>query len=206
MTGSNSGRSTCKAGDAFCGACGSELGCVQGGCGTRLIEGQGWTLRASHLAGGGVPIMCDSTSRETLACLRPTSRGDAIWSCLPMSETCDHRARSDQASMGVTTEDLTLAGLDIEIRDPNGNVLAQKLGAKHPVLLQLALCIGVTFPLQDVAGSGISTFAFFLTPSAPLGPGPQRWNGARECGAAMIQALGICHPTACRAASCSVVV
>jgi hypothetical protein len=80
-----------------------------------------------------------------------------------MAETCDGRARSDQAGVSVTTEDLTLWGVDIEIRESNGNVLAQKSAAKHAVLLQPALCIGVTFPLQAVADSGISTFAFFLT-------------------------------------------
>ena len=107
--------------------------------------------------------MCESTRRDTLACIRPTSRRDAIWSCLAMAETCDGRARNDQAGVSVTTEDVTLGGIDIEIRDREENVLAQKYGAKYSVLLQPALCIGVTFPLQAVAGSGISTFAFFLT-------------------------------------------
>ena len=79
-----------------------------------------------------------------------------------MSETCDPQIGRGRTSVTVTTEDLTLLGLDIEIRDVTGAVLAQKYGAKYPVLLQPALCIGVSFALQDAANSGISTFAFFL--------------------------------------------
>jgi len=78
-----------------------------------------------------------------------------------MSETCPSSGRG-QKSVAVTTEDLTVRGVDIQVRDAIGNVVAEKKAAKYVVIQQAALCIGMTFGLEPLHGSGVSRFGFFL--------------------------------------------
>lgn len=68
----------------------------------------------------------------------------------------------------MTTDDLTVRGLDIEIRNEraDGAVLAERLGARYTTgLMRQALCSGLKFDkLHDTAGSAIAVFAYFLEP------------------------------------------
>jgi hypothetical protein len=110
--------------------------------------------------------MCESARRDMWACIkaaRPRDRRSVDWTCLPMVETCGAKKGRGNASLPVTTEDLTTSGLDIEIRDaPEGVVLARKTAARHRTLFAAALCIGVVMGLDDVAGSGITHFGYFI--------------------------------------------
>jgi len=85
-----------------------------------------------------------------------------------MSEPCTSQTGQGASSVRVATEDLTIRGLDIEIRagGPSGALLAERAGARYTTgLLRQALCSGLKFDkLRDVSGSGIAVFAYFLEP------------------------------------------
>jgi len=172
VTQTNAGHGGCNPGASTCNACPSGLTCVPGACGSMLIAGEAWALRASYIAGGDVPDMCASPRRNAWACLRQSAFAQAPaseWTCLPMSEPCASGSGHGVTAASVSTEDLTVRGIDIEIRDggPSGAVLAVRVGARYLTGLQrAALCSGLKFDkLTDVSGSGISVFSYFLDPA-----------------------------------------
>lgn len=82
-----------------------------------------------------------------------------------MTEACPTGNSPTTSSVPITTEDLTIRGLDIQIRNEraNGTVLAERLGARYTTrLARLALCSGLKFDKLRDLGSGITTFAYFL--------------------------------------------
>jgi hypothetical protein len=85
-----------------------------------------------------------------------------------MSQACDSGVGRGTAAVTVATTDLTVGGLDLEIRDgaPTGAVLAERHGARYTTgIARQALCSGLKFDkLTDLLGSGISVFAYFLEP------------------------------------------
>jgi len=167
----NAGHAGCAPGAASCNACQSGVTCVPGNCSSMLTSGESWSLHVSYLAGGDVPDMCASERRNAWACLRRSAFGTSPageWGCLPMSEPCTSQTGQGASSVRVATEDLTIRGLDIEIRagGPSGALLAERAGARYTTgLLRQALCSGLKFDkLRDVSGSGIAVFAYFLEP------------------------------------------
>ena len=84
-----------------------------------------------------------------------------------MSEACTAQSALGTSSIAVVTEDLTVRGLDIQIRNerPDGAVLAERVGARYTTgIARQALCSGLKFDKFRDTGSGITTFAYFLEP------------------------------------------
>jgi len=169
VTVDNSGHGGCATDAGSCNACQSGLACLEGTCNALLAPAEVWNLRASYIGGGGVPDMCASSRRDAWACVRRAALDAAPsenWTCLPMSEPCASTNAHGTTAVAVTTHDITVGGLDIEIRDqrPDGPVLAERRGARYTTgILRQGLCSGLKFDkLRDTAGSGISVFAYFL--------------------------------------------
>ena len=85
-----------------------------------------------------------------------------------MTEPCASTNAHGTMGVAVTTGDITVRGVDIEIRDQrsDGTVLAERTGARYTTgILRQALCSGLKFDkLHDTASSGISVFSYFLDP------------------------------------------
>ena len=168
VTALNAGRAGCVPGATTCNACPSGLACVPGDCNTMLAAGETWALHVSYISGGGVPDMCASARRNAWVCLLRSGLANGNWSCLPMSQACDSGVGRGVAAVSVTTADLTVSGIDLQIRDgsPTGAVMAERQGARYTTgIARQALCSGLKFDkLRDLSGSGISIFAYFLEP------------------------------------------
>ena len=165
VTPDNSDHAACRGGQANCNKCASGLTCIPGTCTALLPRGETWELHVSYVSGGNTTDVCQSTWSSAFVCLRIA--GGVDWACLPLSDSCSHDGHGE-ASVSVSTEDLTSRGLDIEVRSGSeqGSVVASRSGARYAGgIMTRALCTGLKFDhLTSAKGVDIDSVAFFLEP------------------------------------------
>ncbi|MCC6214174.1 MAG: serine/threonine protein kinase [Polyangiaceae bacterium] len=157
-----------------CGCCPSGHGCLGGECSAALAPDARFALRAGGAGRGRDPATHVPVHRLVPGgrlCLRRSATGARA--CIGVEETLPGRRAS--ARLDITMADLWSHGIDVEVEDPSGVIVARRARAtvtanRRGVLCQGALITGLQGPVT------IDLVSLFL--DDPTEPPPAQCPGA----------------------------
>jgi hypothetical protein len=137
--------------------CQSNRTCTPGTC-TDPMEKKAWRMRLGALKLAKEPP--GGLADDAAVCVKPA--GSREQTCTTFKQV---KAKGCAAGTGlrVTTDQLTGAGVDIEVRDAERNVIAQAEQASYKFLTDRELCLGVRFGGSKFTGKQpVEMITFYL--------------------------------------------